>query len=108
MKEWRLRNPQLIEEGGYVRVIISHAPLASPEELVLEFLTSHGEIKNRQAREITGIHSENQMKDVFYRLKNRGLIERVPGRLGNAAAWRRTATADPSRQDTDSHKARGL
>jgi ATP-dependent DNA helicase RecG len=90
MKEWRLQSPYLSEESNYVKVVISHTPLASPEELVLQFLSTHGEIKNRQAREITGIRSENQMKEVFYRLKNQGLIELIPDRKGNAAAWRKT------------------
>ncbi len=88
MKEWKLKDPVLTEDGNYVRVIISHTPLATAEELVLEFLQVHPEIKNSQAREISGIRSENQMKDVFYRLRNQGLIERVPGKEGNAAAWR--------------------
>lgn len=88
MKEWKLSAPRLVQEGNYVRVIISHTPLASPEELVLEFLTSNAEVRSVQARAITGIRSENQMKNVFYRLRDRGLLERVPGKQGNAAAWR--------------------
>jgi ATP-dependent DNA helicase RecG len=71
-----------------VVVTLPHTPLATPEEAVLEYLKKHGEIKNKVAREITGIRSENQMKDVFYRLRSQGLIERVPDRKGNAAAWR--------------------
>jgi ATP-dependent DNA helicase RecG len=89
MKEWKLQSPELIEEGNYVVVTLPHTPLASPEELVLEFLENHDEIRNRDAREITGIRSENQMKDVFYRLRDKGLIERVPNKQGNAAAWQR-------------------
>lgn len=92
MKEWRLKSPTLRESGNYVVVTIPHTPLATPEELVLEFLGSHPEIRNRQAREITGIRSENQMKEVFYRLKERNLIELIPDRKGNAAAWRLKVT----------------
>jgi len=88
MKEWKLKEPILMEDGNYVRVVISHTPLATAEELVLEFLQLNQEIKNKQAREISGIHSENEMKNVFYRLRDQGLIERVPGKEGNAAAWR--------------------
>nr|WP_281274736.1 ATP-binding protein [Azospirillum griseum] len=88
MKEWRLTAPVLTESGNYVKVVISHTPLASPEELVLDYLKSNGIIKNRTARELTGIHSENQMKEVFYRLRDQNLIERVPEKRGNAAAWR--------------------
>lgn len=88
MREWKLQNPKLEEVGNYVVVTLPHTPLATPEEAVLEYLNKHGEIKNKVAREITGIRSENQMKDVFYRLRGQGLIERVPDRRGNAAAWR--------------------
>jgi ATP-dependent DNA helicase RecG len=89
MKEWRLKDPVLREEGNYVIVTIPHTPLATPEEMVIEYLGKYPEIRNADAREMTGIHSENQMKDVFYRLRDKGLIERVPGKLGNAAAWKR-------------------
>ncbi|ACL57396.1 ATP-binding protein [Methylobacterium nodulans] len=87
MKEWKLKSPTLVEDGNYVLVTIPHTPLASPEELVMEYLQKHPEIKNKQAREITGIKSENQMKEVFYRLRDKGLIELIAGRKGNAAAW---------------------
>ena len=57
MKKWKLKSPILKEEGSYVIVTIPHTPLASPEELVMEFLKTHS-IENRQAREITGIRSK--------------------------------------------------
>jgi hypothetical protein len=34
------------------------------------------------------------MKEVFYRLNKRQLIERVPGKRGNASAWRPYTGAD--------------
>lgn len=95
MKEFKLKNPTLVEDGNYLVVTIPHTPLASPEELVMEFLQKHPEIKNKQARDITGIKSENQMKDVFYRLRDRGMIERIEGRRGNAAAWQ-VVRAEPA------------
>lgn len=87
MKEWRLQAPALTEEQNCVKVVIAHTPLATAEELVLEYLEVHPQIRNSEARNISGIHSENQMKEVFYRLQNQGKIERVPGKKGNAAAW---------------------
>ena len=88
MKDWRLRNPEVIDEGNYVRVIIPHAPLATPQEAIMEFIGKHGAITNRQARDITGIKSENAMKSEFYKLKDAGLIEMIPELKGNKAAWR--------------------
>ncbi len=88
MREGRLQDPVISDEGNYVRVTIPHAPLASPQEAVLEFLSKHGVITNRQARDITGIKSENLVKTVFYKLRDAGLIEMIPELKGNKAAWR--------------------
>ena len=88
MKEWRLRSPEIVDEGNYVRVIIPHAPLATPQEAIMEFLKKQGTITNRQARDITGIKSENAVKSEFYRLKEAGLIEMIPELKGSKAAWR--------------------
>ncbi len=87
MKEWRLKEPILEEDGNYFKVIIPHASLAKPEEIILEFLSKSDTIKNSQARDLTGIRSENSMKNVFYKLRDEGLIERVPGLEGKSAAW---------------------
>lgn len=89
MHLWKLQSPFLEEIQNYVIVTLPHTPLATPEEGVIEYLNFHKEIKNSIAREITGIRSENQMKEVFYRLRDRKLIERVPEKRGNAAAWQK-------------------
>jgi ATP-dependent DNA helicase RecG len=89
MKEWKLRDPVIVEEGNYVKVTIPHAPLATPEDAILEYLQSHDTIRNAQAREITGIRSENAVKRVFLKLKNADFIEPVPGLRGSASLWRR-------------------
>ncbi|MCH2044538.1 MAG: hypothetical protein MK212_10515, partial [Saprospiraceae bacterium] len=88
MQEWRLKKPQIIQENNYVKVIIPHSPLATPEDAVLEFIKNNGEIKNSQARKITGIKSENKMKNVFHKLKDQGLIEKVPGTRTASTKWR--------------------
>ena len=87
MKDWKLKAPEIHEEGNYVKVILAHTPLASPEDAILEFLKNNLTIKNSQARDITGIRSENLVKNVFYKLRDQGLIERVPGLDGPASAW---------------------
>ncbi|MGQ3121762.1 MAG: ATP-binding protein [Aliihoeflea sp.] len=90
MKEWKLQPPYFEERDNYLKVTIGHNPLATPEEAVLDYLSNHPEIRNSIARELTGIRSENQMKEVFYRLRDRGLIEPVPEKKGNASAWRKS------------------
>lgn len=89
MRKLRLRDPVIQEGPGSVTVTIPHQRLASPEDLVMEFLRSNPEIANRQARELCGVRSENSMKGIFKRLEARGLIEQVPERTRFKAAWRR-------------------
>lgn len=89
MQKLRLKPPLIQEQDNSVLVQIRHDPLASPEQSVMDYLQNHSEIKNSIARQLTGITSENSMKDVFLRLAKRDLIERVPDKQGAAAAWRR-------------------
>lgn len=90
MKEWKLQYPKIEEVGNYVYVTIPHIPLARASELILNFLKTNDEITNKQARDITGIKSENLMKVEFYKLKDEGFLERVPGREGPSSAWQLT------------------
>ena len=90
MKEFKLKPPKLSEEANYFKVIIGHTPLASPEKAILDYLEHHDSVKNAEAREFTGIKSENAVKSVFLRLAKEGFIERVPGLGGSAARWQRT------------------
>ena len=89
MRKLRLKEPFIEETENSVRVIIPHQKLASPEDLVMEYLEDNAEIVNRDARRICGITSENTMKGVFKRLEARELIEQVPGRSRFRAAWRK-------------------
>lgn len=89
MRKLRLRDPVIIENANSVTVVIPHQRLASPEDLVMEYLRANPEIANRQARELCGVRSENSMKAIFKRLEARGLIEQVPDRTRFKAAWRR-------------------
>ena len=88
MKEWKMRSPEIIEDGNYVKVIIPHASLATPQEAIMEFLSRNNTITNKQARDITGIKSENAVKSEFYKLRDTEKIEMIPELKGNRAAWR--------------------
>jgi len=91
MQNLRLKEPVVVEQENSVVVQIKHERLASAEDIVMEFLDSPDNkmITNRVARGLTGIKSENSMKLVFLRLRDRGLIEPVPGRSGSASAWQK-------------------
>lgn len=88
MKEWKMRSPEIFDEENYVRVVIPHASLATPQEAIMEFLSKNETITNKQARDITGIKSENAVKSEFYKLRDAGKIEMIPELKGNKAAWR--------------------
>lgn len=89
MKKLRLKEPEVVESDHSVIVHIRHASLASPADAVMDYLKTHSEITNKIGRELAGITSENVMKDVFISLNRRKLLERVPGKKGNASAWQK-------------------
>jgi ATP-dependent DNA helicase RecG len=60
----------------------------------MSFLEDHSEITNAQARQLTGIKSENAVKKEFYKLRDQGVIERVPNKGGGHAAWQKVLLPD--------------
>lgn len=90
MKEWGLKSPKISENGNYVKVTLPHIPLAAPTEAILEFMKRNPTVTNQQARDITGIKSENLVKVEFYKLRDEGFLERVPGLKGSKSAWQLT------------------
>ena len=89
MAEARLRPPTFYLDGKDFVVKLRHTPLARPQEIVMEYLETHDEITNSIGRGLTGITSENTMKEVFYVLRNAGTIEMVPEKRGSSSAWRK-------------------
>jgi len=89
MTRLKLKAPIIRENENSVIVYIRHEPLAKPEETVLDYLEKHLEITNTKARELTGIESESSMKQIFFRLRDQGLIEPVPGKRGAKSAWQK-------------------
>lgn len=102
MKEWGLKEPGIFEENNAVKVVLPHVPLAQPTEAILSFLENNDRITNKQARELTGIKSENLVKVEFYKLRDDGLLERVPGLEGPKSAWRLTDKGRNNNKDKQS------
>ncbi len=94
MRNLRLKDPVVVEQENSVVVQIKHERLASAEDIIMEYLDNADNtmITNRVARGLTGIRSENSMKNVLLRLRNRGLIKQVPGKSGFSSAWEKTKT----------------
>ena len=55
----------------------------------MQFLNGNDQITNAQARDITGIRSENSVKREFYKLRDAGLLEQIPELKGSRSAWRK-------------------
>jgi ATP-dependent DNA helicase RecG len=89
MHQLGLKEPSIIERDNDVLVTIRHEALASPEETILNFLTSHESIKNKQARAITHIAEDHRIKSIFGRMQEKGLIEQVPGTRTSSTAYRK-------------------
>lgn len=92
MEKLRLKKPVFEELEGSLLVTLRHESLASPEQMVMEYLKDENEITNQIARELTGIKSENSMKQVFYKLREAGQLEQVPKVAGKKPAWRKPVT----------------
>ncbi len=91
MHEAKLKEPQFFVRDNSFVVVLGHTSLASPEDIVMEYLETNEEITNAIARKLCAIPSENEMKRVFLRLAKAQLIERVPGKRGGKAAWQKAA-----------------
>ncbi len=89
MRGMRLKPPTIEQLDGYVKISLRHESLATPEELILEYLAGHDEIANKLAREICHIGSENQVKRIFQKMIQSQLIELIPGRTRYTAAYRK-------------------
>ena len=94
MRKIGLKPPVIVERPNSVLVSIRHEALASPEQLILEYLEVNATIRNKVAREICNIHADYIVKDIFGRLVDRGLIERVPGTDRGSSAYQRGANFD--------------
>lgn len=80
MRALQLHPPSINNGAHSVLISIKHERLASPEELILDYLTQNDEISNRVVRDLTGIGSENRVKRIFQKLMEAGEIERIPDR----------------------------
>jgi ATP-dependent DNA helicase RecG len=91
MQKLRLKKPFFEEKDGSVIVTLRHESLASPQQIVMEYLQSKDEITNQIAREITGEKSESAIKQVFYKLRDAGQLEQVPKIKGTRKrpSWRK-------------------
>ena len=89
MTQMQLKEPSIKETDSSVIVIIKHERLADAETVVWDYLNTHDCINNEKARGLTGITDANKMKRVFYRLRDQGKLEIVPGTKASATYWKK-------------------
>ncbi len=89
MKDAGLKEPEIEERDNELVVIIRHEPLASAEDTIMKYLEAHPTIKNKEARTITGVRMDYQMKSIFAKMEGSGLIEQVPGTRTSSSAYRK-------------------
>jgi len=107
MAKLRLQPPKICETQNSVVVYIKHERLASAEAIIISYLETHNQITNKIARRETGISSEANIKTAFYKLRDKGIIELVPGRAKSNAAWRKVGyVSDKDLEDSISQYER--
>jgi ATP-dependent DNA helicase RecG len=89
MHQMGLKEPSLVERDNDVLVTIRHEALASPEEAIMKYLETHETIRNKKAREITHVAMDYQVKSIFGKMQEKGLIEQVPNTRTNSTAYRK-------------------
>jgi len=98
MREIKLKDPIIEQKGASVKVTLKHEPLASPEEIILDYLGKHSKIRNQEARQICFIGSENQMKRILQSMVRKKLIELLPDTTRATAAYRLKPKLDSSEE----------
>ena len=93
LRDVGLQSPSLRQGENCVIVTMGHERLADAQSLVLEYLENHDTINNSIARELTGITDANRMKQIFIQLKDKGLLEMVPGSRGTSTQWQKVTNA---------------
>lgn len=104
MHQLGLKEPVISEKENSVLVTIKHEPLASPEEAIMDFLESHATIKNSEARAVTHVRADYQVKSIFGRMVRKGMIKQVPGTRTSNTAYRKvikTKMADDDEAEID-------
>lgn len=89
MRELKLKDPVVSQVNSGVLVTLRHEKLAEPEQAITNYLRENEEINNAKARSITFIGSENKVKNIFRKMMEAKIIERIPGRSQAKTGYRK-------------------
>ena len=99
MHQLGLKAPIITEKENSVMVVIRHEQLASPEEAIMDFLEKNSTIRNAEARKVTHVRADYQIKGIFGRMVKKGMIEQVPGTRTANTAYRKPVPKPPQEKD---------
>jgi ATP-dependent DNA helicase RecG len=99
MEELGLKPPVISQLENAVVVTIKHETLASPEEAIMDYLQTHDTINNRQARQISHVRADYQMKTIFKNMEHADLIEQVPNTRTSGTKYRKKSSPLGTVQD---------
>lgn len=89
MRSLELRDPEILDTGTSVLVVIRHESLAAPEARIVEHLRAEGTINNREARLLLNRpEADRSVRRLFEKLGEAGVIERVPGTIKGGSRYR--------------------
>lgn len=89
MKRLQLKDPEIIQKASSVLVVIRHEQLASPEERIMEYLSSNETINNGKAREICVVREDWRIRSIFSKMVDANMIEKVSGSTTSNTAYRK-------------------
>lgn len=89
MRNLDLKDPEIIDTGTSVLVVIRHESLASPESRIVDHLRTAGTINNREARALLNRpEADRSIRRLFAKLEAADEIERVPGTIKGGTRYR--------------------
>lgn len=87
MRTAGLKDPEIFEDGNYVKVIFRHAPKDDDEKVIMAFIHKYGKINNRQALDILGLEKSEEITNIFSKMRIKKIIKRVEETSGPASIW---------------------
>lgn len=95
MRSLELKDPEIVDTGSSVLVIIRHESLAAPESRIVDHLNTKGSINNREARLLLNRpEADRSVRRLFEKLVAADVIERVPGTIKGGSRYRLVADTD--------------
>lgn len=88
MQDLNLGRPEIRETDASVVVVLKHEPLASKEELIINYLKKDAFINNSIARRVCSVQSDSVIRKIFKKMMESGLIEKVPGTAARGTKYR--------------------